>query len=386
VKILFLAPQPFFEVRGTPLAVRAMVRALGEMGHTVDLLTYAQGASIALPNVRHRRSLALPVGHVRAGASAKKLILDVPFVIEAAWRMATGGYDVVHAVEEAAHLCAPLARTLGLPMIADVDSSIPDQLRESGFARRGPLLWAAERLERFALSRAAAVVTVCTSLTDRVRERAPRAVVFQIEDPPLVNGTPAPPAEAASLREELGLGPGPVALYSGNFEPYQGVDLLVEAAAAVPDVTVVFMGGEPAEIERLRARSQSQGSRCVFAGKRPPEQLPRFLAIADVLVSPRCQGANTPFKIYTYLASGKPLVATRIHTHTQLLDDTTAILVEPTPAGLADGIRQAIAQPDAAARRAAAGQALIEREYSAARYLEKVERAYREVAQIVREK
>ena len=53
---------------------------------------------------------------------------------------------------------------------------------------------------------------------------------------------------------------------------------------------------------------------------------------------------NTPFKVYTYLASGKPLVATRIPTHTQLLDDTLAFLVEPTPAGLAAGIRDALAR------------------------------------------
>jgi glycosyltransferase involved in cell wall biosynthesis len=386
VKILFLAPQPFFEVRGTPLAVRAMVRALGEMGHEVDLLTYAQGAPFPLANVRHRRSLALPVGHVRAGASLKKLLLDVPFGMEAAWRMATGGYDLVHAVEEAAHLCAPVARVLGLPMIADVDSSIPDQLRESGFARSGPLLWAAERLERFALSRAAAVVTVCTSLTERVKARAPRVAVFQIEDPPLVGAAPASRDEGEALRRELGVGAGPVAFYSGNFEPYQGVELLVEAAAALPDVNVVFMGGEPAEIERLRARSAASGARSFFAGKRPPEELPRFLAITDVLVSPRCQGANTPFKIYTYLAAAKPLVATRIETHTQLLDDTTAFLVEPTPAGLAAGIRRALGEPEEAARRAAAGHALIEREYSQTRYAEKVGHAYGEVARRLREK
>ena len=49
--------------------------------------------------------------------------------------MAIGRYDVVHAVEEAAHLAAPLARLLRLPLVVDVDSSIPDQLRESGFAR-----------------------------------------------------------------------------------------------------------------------------------------------------------------------------------------------------------------------------------------------------------
>ena len=60
------------------------------------------------------------------------------------WRMAVGRFDVVHAVEEAAHLAAPLARLLRLPLVVDVDSSIPAQMRESGFAPRGPLLWAAE--------------------------------------------------------------------------------------------------------------------------------------------------------------------------------------------------------------------------------------------------
>jgi glycosyltransferase involved in cell wall biosynthesis len=91
-----------------------------------------------------------------------------------------------------------------------------------------------------------------------------------------------------------------------------------------------------------------------------------------VLVSPRCRGVNTPFKVYTYLASGRPLVATRIPTHTQLLDDTLAFLVEPSAEGLAAGIRAALADPPEARRRAERGRALIEKEYSAARYAEKV--------------
>jgi glycosyltransferase involved in cell wall biosynthesis len=383
VRILFLAPQPFFEVRGTPLAVRALVRTLGDLGHTVDLLTFPQGVPAPLANVRHLRSLRLPVGRVRAGASAAKLALDVPFMVEAVWRMTAGRYDVVHAVEEAAHLAAPFARLLRLPLVVDVDSSIPDQLRESGFARRGPLLWAAEALEAHALRRAAAAVTVCGSLTDRVKERAPGLPVFQIEDPPLVDDTRVNVDEAAALRCELGLTPGPVVFYSGNFEKYQGVDLLIDAAAAVPEAQFLFMGGEAADIERATARAKTGAGRCVFSGKRPPEDLPRFLAVTDVLASPRNQGVNTPFKIYTYLASGKPLVATRIHTHTQLLNDDTAFLVDVTPDGLAAGIRQALSEPQEAERRAAAGKRLIAREYSTARYVEKVRHAYEEIARAV---
>jgi len=374
LKILFLAPQPFFEVRGTPLAVLAMVRAIGALGHKVDLLTYPRGADVAVEGMAHRRSLGLPVGRVRPGPSLAKLALDVPFMAEAWWRMATGGYDVVHAVEEAAHLAAPLARLLRLPLVVDVDSSIPDQLRRSGFAARGPLPWAAERLERHALRHAAAVITVCGTLTEGVRARAPRAPVFQVEDPPLVEAASLDRAAAAALRRSLGIGPGPVVLYSGNLEPYQGVDVLLQAAPRVPEAWFVFMGGEPAAVEALRARAGA--GRAVFAGQRPPSELPSFLALADVLVSPRLHGENTPFKIYTYLASGRPLVATRLPTHTQILDDSVAVLVEPTPSGLAAGIRTVLADPVQADERAARGRALIERDYSPRRYAEKVARAY----------
>ena len=43
LRVLFLAPQPFFEVRGTPLAVLHLTRALAALGHEVDLLTFPQG-------------------------------------------------------------------------------------------------------------------------------------------------------------------------------------------------------------------------------------------------------------------------------------------------------------------------------------------------------
>jgi glycosyltransferase involved in cell wall biosynthesis len=308
------------------------------------------------------------------------MALDVPFLVQAVWLMATGGYDVVHAVEEAAHLAAPFARLLGLPLVADVDSSIPDQLRYSGFAKEGsPLVRLAEALEDHALDAAAAVVTVCTSLTEAVKARAPRARVFQVEDPPLVDGPPSRDTpEAIALLRELGLRAMPVVLYSGNFEPYQGVERLLEAAPLVRNAQLLFMGGEPDEIARLRERALALGSgeRCFFSGKRPPYELPAFLALSDVLASPRVQGENTPFKVFTYLASGKPLVATRIPTHTQLLDDSMCFLVEPTAQGLAAGIRQALEHPEDARARADRGRALIDREYSRTRYREKVAAAY----------
>jgi glycosyltransferase involved in cell wall biosynthesis len=234
------------------------------------------------------------------------------------------------------------------------------------------------------LRTAAAVVTVCTSLTRGVKASVPAARVFQVEDPPLLDDLTPPPAHAvATFRASLGLDARPVVLYSGNFEPYQGVELLVAAAGRVPRAQFLFMGGEPEQIETLRRAAVTGGGSCVFAGRRPPAELPLFLAVSEVVCSPRVRGANTPFKVYTYLASGRPLVATRILTHTQLLDDTLAWLVEPSPEGVAAGIEAALHDPFAAALRARRGRALIEREYSAARYAEKVASAYAVVASLM---
>ncbi len=353
-----------------------MVRALSGLGHQVDLLTYPQGQPSPVPGVRHLRSLPLPVGRVRPGPSLAKVVLDVPFMVEAWARVIFGRYDAVHAVEEAAHLVAPLLRLVKRPFVMDVDSSVPDQLRYSGFATRGPLLWAAEALERRALRQARTVITVCRSLTEGVRERAPGAAVFQVEDPPLVDPSAhASAADVATLRAALGLPAGPVVLYSGNFEPYQGVELLVDAAALVPEASFVFMGGDGPAVDAMRARVAAR-ARCVFTGTRPPTDLPVFLSLADVLVSPRVKGTNTPFKVYSYMAANKPLVATRIPTHTQLLDDSLAILVEPTAEALAEGIRHALTKPIDAGVRAARARALLEREFSPARFREKVAEAY----------
>jgi glycosyltransferase involved in cell wall biosynthesis len=77
-----------------------------------------------------------------------------------------------------------------------------------------------------------------------------------------------------------------------------------------------------------------------FLGPRPVSVLPALLRQADVLVSPRLKGLNTPMKIYSYLDSGTAVLATRLRTHTQVLDDRTAYLVDPEPEALGAGLAE----------------------------------------------
>ena len=377
MRVLFLAPQPFFEVRGTPLAVAALTRTLGELGHEVDLLTFPQGEVWSAPGVRHFRSARIVGGRIRPGFSPGKMLQDVPFAWRAIGLARSGVYDVVHAVEESALLVAPFLPA-GVKFVVDMDSDLGEQLAHSRSLLARLLGAPADWLHRRSLRRADLAIVINPRLEAAARRDRPALPVHRLEDPPLVSAlTEADLESTRARRAELGLGEAPVALYTGNFEPYQGVEVMAHAAALSQRAAFVFVGGEAEDITSLKSRlGPSSLSRCRFVGKQAPEVLPRWMALADVLVSPRTLGGNTPFKIYTYLASGRPIVATRLDTHTQVLSDETAFLVEPTAAALAAGIDAALDAPAERSRRAENGRALLEREYSTARYREKVEGAY----------
>jgi hypothetical protein len=96
-----------------------------------------------------------------------------------------------------------------------------------------------------------------------------------------------------------------------------------------------------------------------------------------VLVSPRILGTNIPLKIYSYLKSGVPVVATNLYTHTQSIDEDISILVEPDPPALANGIREAVSQKGKTISKNATD--FCKKKYSYPKYLERVAEALEKV-------
>jgi glycosyltransferase involved in cell wall biosynthesis len=182
--------------------------------------------------------------------------------------------------------------------------------------------------------------------------------------------------EAAKKRRGLAPQGERIVLYAGNFEPYQGIPLLLEAATKVAGrVLFVLVGGSGPALAEMRTRASALGiaARTIFVDRVPPEKVPLYTSLADVLVSPRLSGTNTPLKIYSFLRSGKPLVATNLRTHTQVLNPSLAVLADPNPESLAQGIRFAL-DSDEALDRARRAKELAEREYTLPSYLEKMAR------------
>ena len=378
-----IAPEPFFEPRGTPFSEFHRIRALTSLGHQVDLVTYPFGQDVAMPGLRIFRSLRPPfLRSVNIGPSFAKLPLDALLTLTAIRRAIVGRYDAVHSHEEGAAVGVVLAALLRVPHLYDMHSSLPQQLTNFAFSRSSIIRRVFTALERLMIRRSRVVIVICPSLEDTVREIDAAARVVLIENAPGSAEDAATPEQAAAVRAALQLPAGtPLVLYTGTFEAYQGLDLLFEAMALVdrrrPGARLLLAGGKPDQVARAKGQALAAGigDVTIFAGERPASEIPAYLLACDVLVSPRSRGTNTPLKIYQYLRSGKPIVATRLLTHTQVLGDDTAILTGASPAEFADGILAALDDRTRAAAVGRRARELAETKYSYEAYLERTRRA-----------
>jgi glycosyltransferase involved in cell wall biosynthesis len=383
VRILMIAPEPFFEPRGTPFSEFHRIRALTALGHQVDLVTYPFGQSVSMTGLRVFRSLRPPfVHHVKIGPSLAKIPLDALLALTATRRAFAGRYDAIHSHEEGGLIGAVLAKLRRVPHLYDMHSSLPQQLTNFAFSRSRLIRRAFLAIERFMIRHSRVVIVICPSLEDAVKAIEPGAKTVLIENAPGSADEAATPVQAAAVRRSLGLADAtPVVLYTGTFEAYQGLDMLFEAMAIVrrtrPDARLVLACGRPDQVIRARELARAAGIDEVshFAGERPASEIPAYLLAADVLVSPRSRGTNTPLKIYQYLRSGKPTVATRLLTHTQVLSDETAILTEATPPAFAAGIVDALTDHARAAAVGRRARELAETKYSYDAYLERTRQA-----------
>jgi glycosyltransferase involved in cell wall biosynthesis len=389
VKILVIAPQPFFAPRGTPLSVYYRTMVMAENGVGIDLLSYGEGQNVAIPGVRLIRIPRIPgVGPVPIGPSWKKLFLDLFMCV---WTMALlvrHRYDAVHAHEESVFWCRFLKPVFRFRLIYDMHSSLPQQLSNFQFTKSRILMGIFRALEDMCLRKADAVITICPDLKDyalRTGVDPERHLLIEnsiFEDVRLVHAANEPEERAGLARQSGTLidTSRPIILYAGTFEPYQGIEVLIEAFAIVhaarPDAQLLLVGGTPAQVADAATvvARLGLGSSACLTGRVAKSTAMRYTELAHVLVSPRLHGTNTPLKIYEQLASGKPLVATRIWSHTQVLNDSVCILVEPDPKSIAAGLLQALSDPESAHQLARRAQALYERDYARPNYERKIRR------------
>ena len=152
-----------------------------------------------------------------------------------------------------------------------------------------------------------------------------------------------------------------IALYTGSLQSWKGVETLVAAAEFLPaDIVVYIVGGEQREIEVLKTLNpKPETLNPIFVGQRPWAEIPLWLKAADVLVLPNTgrekvsRFYTSPMKLFEYMASGCPIVASGIPSVREIVDETMVFFAAPDdPCSFARAIQGALNNPSEAVRRA----------------------------------
>ena len=388
-----IAPQPFFQPRGTPFSVLHRLKALSKLGYKIDLVTYHLGQNVEIENVNiHRAQKIAWIKEIAIGPSKTKLILDAYVYRRAVELLHRQRYDLIHTHEEAGFFGIRLSKKFGTLHLYDMHSSLPQQLSNFKYSSAKILLRVFEKLEAATINSAQAVITICPELFNYVKARFPEKynkLIENVADNAIVFGEAKNgKMSAAELAQRYGLAANgkngtTTVLYAGTFEPYQGLDLLIESSQPViskhqHNVRFLVVGGKPEQVAQYKQKTDKLGvsEKFIFTGQRPPEEIPEFMKLADMLVSPRIAGNNTPLKIYSYLRSGIPIIATDHLTHTQVLNSDVAVLTDCTPTAFAGGILRVLEDRNFGETLSRNAQKLAEQEYSYEAYLQKTKEIY----------
>jgi glycosyltransferase involved in cell wall biosynthesis len=389
MRALVVAPQPFFSPRGTPFSVYFRSLVTAELGVKIDFLTYGEGENVEIPEMRIIRIPRFSfLGNVKTGPSLLKFFLDIFLVIWTAGLLIRNKYDFVHAHEEAVFFCRFLKPIFRFKLVYDMHSSLPQQLTNFQYTKSRFLMGVFKKLEDSSLKSSDAIITICTDLTDYVLVlNIDKDKVFQIENSifDAIKVTSAKKNPGNNVRNPETAENGfriprdrTIIVYAGTLEHYQGIDILIAAFKNVvhrnPDAFLLIVGGTPTQVEHYQAITNTYGlaENVLFTGRVSQSLAKYYSNLASVLVSPRKSGTNTPLKIYEQIASGIPLVATDIYSHTQVLDTRTAFLVKPEPEDMARGILEALDHNGNRQFVVENAMKLYERRYSRAVYQEKM--------------
>ncbi|MBC8181203.1 glycosyltransferase [candidate division KSB1 bacterium] len=390
MNILMIAPQPFFTPRGTPLSVLHRINTLSKLGHHIDLVTYHIGKTIPFENVNYYRIPKIPfIKKISVGPSKRKIIIDYFVFVKSIKLLVKNKYDVVHTHEEAGFFGYWLAKIFNTMHLYDMHSSLPQQLTNFKFTKLKILIKLFEGLEKRTIENSAALITICPELYNYVEQNYPEIKQWLIEnvaDNSTVFGEPE--IDEKEFKNKYRLNSNTIILYAGTFEPYQGLDLLIEASKDVvknkKDVTFLMVGGNPDQVAHYRSlvENNNLSDNFVFSGQVAPELVPRFVELADVLVTPRIEGNNTPLKIYSYLRSGKPIVATNHMTHTQVLDESVAVLTECDALSFSKGLINILNDNKLKQSIVANAKNLAKEKYSYQAYVKKTQDIYEYLEQV----
>ncbi|WP_322797567.1 glycosyltransferase family 4 protein [Thermoflexus sp.] len=321
MRVLMIAPTSFFNDYGCHVRILEEARALQSLNLQVKIVTYYKGRD--LPGLDIVRTPPLPWrSHYEVGSSRHKIAFDLYLSGTALAAALRWRPHLLHAhLHEGALIGVALRALLRVPLIFDFQGSLTGEMIDHRFLNPdGPWYPLVRRLEVWIDRRPNAILTSTIhgarllieafgASPDRVIP-FPDAVNTEVFRPPLPEEIP----ELQRLREVWGIPPKRhLVVYLGLLAPYQGTDLLLQAAARVvrlePQVHFLIMGFPGETHYMAQAAALGISDHVTFTGKVPYEQAPIYLRLGELAVAPKMSATEGSGKLLNYMATGLPVVA-----------------------------------------------------------------------------
>ncbi|MCF7816387.1 MAG: glycosyltransferase [Kiritimatiellales bacterium] len=366
MNILFISYAQL-SLHGEGVRAVAMVRALADAGHRVDLLSPHSD----LPDHPHIRVLGgggenlFGRGKIRTAA------------MRAAGRVS---YDAIHAVDESVFFAARLCRWKKIPLVYDASRCF------SGKAGAGaPKLWKLfpnhfQRMEAKVMERAEIIFSSCSALTADLCGIDKDAAVVQLEDVPMQSLYARRGSDTSTLFASFEKRPNPVVVCSvlpGDAIGYRNLLLAARKVIdALPGTAFYFNGASCEQAEKMAANLDIAG-RCIFLAPGDPNAFLAALDIADaILLVPQQDGRYIHPLVYTLLHAGAPLVTLHAAAYDEILAEKNSVRVLSSAESIADGLLRVIREPLFSLAVATEGQHLVANRYTYSSFKHKVRMAY----------
>ncbi len=326
LRVLMIAPTPFFADRGCHVRILEEARILLRRGHDVRVATYHIGRD--LPDIPSCRIPGIPwYRKLSAGPSWHKPYLDILLFFKSVSVARDFRPHLIHAhLHEGAFLGLFLKMLLGVPLLFDCQGSMTTEMADHGFVRKGGMLYRLFRcLEGFVNRGTDHIITSSGPAARELREDwgVPEGRVSALMDG--VNADEFRPCPGEDARAKMGLPPDvPVAVFLGVMNRYQGMDILLEVVRRVKERGVplhFLVMGFPEEDYRRKALESGLDDRITFTGRIDYREAARCLSAGDVALSPKISLAEANGKLFNYMACGLPTLAFDTPVNREILGD-----------------------------------------------------------------
>ncbi len=329
MKILIVAPQPFFSFRGTPIATKLLIQELIKLGHKVDILTFHLGEDLNIKDLRTIRIWKLKfIRNIPIGFSIGKLVCDVFLTIKLFYIVTKNNYDVIHAIEESIFPAILISKIFKIPVIYDMDSLLYIPKDSNSF-----LYKVHKNLAKFFLKKIIRIPVKVVVSNNHLKNYIKVNISSQARIV-VLRDSPIRAIEAKeNLRKKFNLYDKYLFLYIGNLTSYQGIGLAIEAFSKVKTDKYKFIviGGDKKQILKYKklAIKHKVFDKIIFLGVRPIEYMLYYLIQADALILPKLTGNLTPMKANYYKLSRVPILATDIPGNTEILEGSNTYFFKP---------------------------------------------------------